>query len=432
MHCLGGTFVDQSQYVSVSALTKYLSAKFDRDPHLGKVYLTGEISNLGNRRSRHLYFSIKDPEEKAVIRAAMFSYASRLKFEPEEGMKVQAVGRVQLYEPAGSYSIILEQMTPAGVGDLFLALQQLKDKLSKEGLFTAPKRPIPALPKKIAVITSPTGAVVEDVAKTVERRLPQAQVVLLPAVVQGAGAVPSLLKQLERVDQLGFDTVIIGRGGGSIEDLWAFNDEALVRRVAALKTPIIASVGHETDNTLVDLVADQRAATPTAAAELATPISKQNLLDRVLELSARLNLAGQKLIQKKQQDLKYVIDRPIMKQPDRLYAAYQQEVDSLEKRLLQAFSRKTEQGKYQEQALRERLFQQKGQLLRPYQEHLALSAAKLDLVSPLKILSSGYTIVRDEKGQVVKSTTDLAAGQPVDLTFADGQLTAKILGEKHD
>ena len=424
--------MEESQYVTVSALTKYLSAKFDRDPHLGKVYLTGEISNLGNRRSRHLYFSIKDPEEKAVIRAAMFSYASRLKFEPEEGMKIQAVGRVQIYEPAGSYSIILEQMTPAGVGDLFLALQQLKDKLAKEGLFTTPKRAIPPLPKRIAVITSPTGAVVEDVAKTVERRLPQAQVVLLPAVVQGDGAVPSLLKQLDRVDQLGFDTAIIGRGGGSIEDLWAFNDEALVRKVAALKTPIIASVGHETDNTLVDLVADQRAATPTAAAELATPITKQNLIDRVLELSSRLNLAGQKLIQQKQQDLKYVIDRPIMKQPDRLYAAYQQEVDSLEKRLVQAFSRKTDQAKYQKQALTERLANQQSQLLRPYKERLSLAAAKLDLVSPLKILSSGYSIVKDPAGRVVKSKNDLATGQHVSLTFADGQRQAEILGEEHD
>ncbi|CAK1223416.1 exodeoxyribonuclease VII large subunit [Fructobacillus fructosus] len=424
--------MEESQYVTVSALTKYLSAKFDRDPHLGKVYLTGEISNLGNRRSRHLYFSIKDPEEKAVIRAAMFSYASRLKFEPEEGMKIQAVGRVQIYEPAGSYSIILEQMTPAGVGDLFLALQQLKDKLAKEGLFTTPKRAIPPLPKRIAVITSPTGAVVEDVAKTVERRLPQAQVVLLPAVVQGDGAVPSLLKQLDRVDQLGFDTAIIGRGGGSIEDLWAFNDEALVRKVAALKTPIIASVGHETDNTLVDLVADQRAATPTAAAELATPITKQNLIDRVLELSSRLNLAGQKLIQQKQQDLKYVIDRPIMKQPDRLYAAYQQEVDSLEKRLVQAFSRKTDQAKYQKQALTERLANQQSLLLRPYKERLSLAAAKLDLVSPLKILSSGYSIVKDPEGRVVKSKNDLATGQHVSLTFSDGQRQAEILGEEHD
>ncbi|MFC4760776.1 exodeoxyribonuclease VII large subunit [Fructobacillus durionis] len=424
--------MEESQYVSVAALTKYLSAKFDRDPHLGKVYLTGEISNLGNRRSRHLYFSIKDPEAKAVIRAAMFSYASRLKFEPEEGMKVQAVGRVQIYEPSGSYSIILEQMTPAGVGDLFLALQQLKDKLAKEGLFSAPKRPIPPLPRKIAVITSPTGAVVEDVAKTVERRLPQAQVVLLPAVVQGDGAVPSLLKQLDKVDELGFDTAIIGRGGGSIEDLWAFNDEALVRKVAALKTPIISSVGHETDNTLVDLVADQRAATPTAAAELATPISKQNLIDRVLELSSRLTLAGQKLLAKKEQDLKYVIDRPIMKQPDRLYAAYQQEVDSLEKRLYQAFSRKTEQAKYQETALAERLAAQQTQMLRPYQERVALAAAKLDLVSPLKILSAGYTIVKGPEGQVVKSKSDLKAGEKVGLTFADGQLEAEILGEKHD
>lgn len=424
--------VEQAQYLSVGALTKYLKAKFDNDPHLGKVYLTGEISNLGNRRARHLYFSIKDPKEKAVIRAAMFSYASRLKFEPEEGMKVQAIGRVQVYEPAGSYSIILEQMTPAGVGDLFMALQQLKEKLSKEGLFSQPKKALKPLPKKIAVITSPTGAVVEDVAKTVERRFPQAQVVLLPAVVQGDGAVPSLLKQLDRVDDMGFDAVIIGRGGGSIEDLWAFNDESLVRRVAAMNTPVIASVGHETDNTLVDLVADQRAATPTAAAELATPVSKQNLVDRVMELSSRLTLAGQQMVQNKKQALNYVVERPIMKQPDRLYAAYQQEVDSLEKRLYQAFSRRVDNRRYQEKALVERLAAQQGQLLRPYQEKVSLAAAKLDLVSPLKILSSGYTFVKGPDGSIIKSKKDLKKDDEVRLTFADGDLSAKILGEQND
>lgn len=344
-------------------------------------------------------------------------------------MKVLAIGRVQVYEPSGSYSIILEQMTPDGVGDLFMALTQLKEKLTKEGLFTQPKRQLPLLPKKIAVITSPTGAVVEDVAKTVERRLPQAQVILLPAVVQGEGAVPSLLKQLDRVDQLGFDTAIIGRGGGSIEDLWAFNDEALVRKVAALKTPIISSVGHETDNTLVDLVADRRAATPTAAAELATPVTRQNIVDRLFELEMRLVVAGKKTVQDRQNWLDQILNRPIMQQPDRLYAAYQQEVDQLVERLSRGFQRQLDQKQYRFTKAGGRLVQQKQQILRPYQEALALASAKLDLVSPLKILASGYTIVRGPSDKVIKKKGDLQVGDEVQLTFADGDIPAQITGE---
>ncbi|CAK1223149.1 Exonuclease VII [Fructobacillus evanidus] len=420
---------DSSQYLTVGALTGYLKAKFDRDPYLAKVYLTGEISNLGNRKGRHLYFSLKDPDGKSVIRATMFSYASRLKFEPKEGMKVLAIGRVQVYEPSGSYSIILDQMTPDGIGDLFLALNQLKEKLSQEGLFAQEKKVLPLLPKKIAVITSPTGAVVEDVAKTVERRLPDAQVILLPAVVQGEGAVPSLLKQLNRIDNLGFDTVIIGRGGGSIEDLWAFNDEALVRKVAALKTPVIASVGHETDNTLVDLVADRRAATPTAAAELATPVTRQNILDRLFELKTRLVVAGRQTIAQRQQVLDQIVNRPIMQQPDRLYAAYQQEVDQLTSRLGRGFSRQLEQKQYRFQQAKNSLVKEQQQLLRPYQEALALASTKLDLVSPLKILSAGYTIVKGPKNQVIKEKADLQVGDRVHLTFADGEVPAQITGE---
>jgi len=172
---------ESEKYLTIRALTAYLKRKFDADPYLEKVYVTGEISNLGRRRGRHLYFSIKDPEGQAVISAAMFSYANRLKFVPEEGMKVNAVGRIQVYEPSGTYSIILEQMTPDGIGELFLAYEQLKKKLAAEGLFQLPKRPLPVFPKKIAVVTSPTGAVIEDIARTVQRRFPMAQVVLLPS-----------------------------------------------------------------------------------------------------------------------------------------------------------------------------------------------------------------------------------------------------------
>ncbi|MDF7637013.1 exodeoxyribonuclease VII large subunit [Leuconostocaceae bacterium ESL0958] len=423
--------MEQAQYLSVAALTGYLKAKFDRDPYLGKVYLTGEISNLGNRKGRHLYFSIKDPDQPAVIRAAFFSYQSRLSFEPKEGMKVFAVGHVQVYEPAGSYSIIIDEMKADGVGDLYLALTQLRARLQREGLFNFEKKTLPPFPKKIGVITSPTGAVIEDVAQTVARRFPTAQVLLLPAVVQGEQAVPSLLAQLDRVDELGFDALIIGRGGGSIEDLWAFNDEQLVRRVRQLATPVIASVGHETDNTLVDLVADRRAATPTAAAELATPITEAQLVDRLYEDRLRLVAALKRLLTNRQERLNQLLNRPILQQPDRLYTAYQQRVDYLEERLHKSFEQQVNRQQARFDQAFWQLVQARRTLLRPYQEQVSLLSTKLDLVSPLKILSAGYTLVRNEQGKLVKRRQDLTVGDQVELTFADGAVSAAITGEKN-
>ncbi|CAK8053634.1 exodeoxyribonuclease VII large subunit [Eupransor demetentiae] len=422
----------KAKYLSVGALSAYLKRKFDADPHLEKVYLTGEISNLGNRRGRHLYFSIKDPDGKAVIKAAMFSYANRLKFNPEEGMKIFAIGRVQIYEPSGTYSIILEEMTPDGVGELYLAYEELKKKLYAEGLFSQEKRALPLFPKKIAVITSPTGAVIEDIAKTAQRRFPSAQVVLYPAVVQGDGAVPSILKQLERVAAADYDVLIIGRGGGSIEDLWAFNDEKLVRAVAAMPLPVISSVGHETDNTLTDLVADRRAATPTAAAELATPVTLQQLTDRLAEINLRLEGAMRRMIRVKKEALQSWLARPIMRQPDRLYTAYQEEVDRQYERMVRSFKHQVDN---RQQGIRNLIQRQQrigSNLLQPYQERFSRLTDKLNLVSPLTILSHGYAIVEKEDRTVIQKSKDLKAGDAIALKFADGEATAEVKGVKND
>lgn len=418
---------ESEKYLTIRALTAYLKRKFDADPYLEKVYVTGEISNLGRRRGRHLYFSIKDPEGQAVISAAMFSYANRLKFVPEEGMKVNAVGRIQVYEPSGTYSIILEQMTPDGIGELFLAYEQLKKKLAAEGLFQLPKRPLPVFPKKIAVVTSPTGAVIEDIARTVQRRFPMAQVVLFPALVQGDKAAASVVKQIKRIDASGeYDTLIVGRGGGAIEDLWAFNDETLARTIAAAKIPIISSVGHETDNTLADLVADHRAATPTAAAELATPVTLAQLVERLNELQLRLTVRMKTLITSRQQRLARVAQRPIFQQPDRLYVGYNQRVDQLSQRLSQQMQQRLVTAQHQLDNLTQRQRQLRQTLLQAPREKVQLLTAKLDLISPLKILTRGY-VVLSKADQVVRHVDELQPEDKVTVRLADGQATAKII-----
>lgn len=418
---------ESEKYLTIRALTAYLKRKFDADPYLEKVYVTGEISNLGRRRGRHLYFSIKDPEGQAVISAAMFSYANRLKFVPEEGMKVNAIGRIQVYEPSGTYSIILEQMTPDGIGELFLAYEQLKKKLAAEGLFQLPKRPLPVFPKKIAVVTSPTGAVIEDIARTVQRRFPMAQVVLFPALVQGDKAAASVVKQIKRIDASGeYDTLIVGRGGGAIEDLWAFNDETLARTIAAAKIPIISSVGHETDNTLADLVADHRAATPTAAAELATPVTLAQLVARLNELQLRLTVRMKTLITSRQQRLARVAQRPIFQQPDRLYVGYNQRVDQLSQRLSQQMQQRLVTAQHQLDNLTQRQRQLRQTLLQAPREKVQLLTAKLDLISPLKILTRGY-VVLSKADQVVRHVDELQPEDKVTVRLADGQATAKII-----
>ncbi|MCT4382816.1 exodeoxyribonuclease VII large subunit [Leuconostoc suionicum] len=422
---------EQNQYLTVSALTAYLKRKFDADPYLAKVYVTGEISNMGRRRGPHLYFSIKDSESNAVINASMFGYERRIKFQPEEGMKINAIGRVEIYEPRGSYSIILESMTPDGVGELFLAYEQLKRKLQTEGLFDLPKKQIPLFPKKIAVITSPTGAVIEDIARTVQRRFPSAQVILFPAVVQGEKAAPTIIRQLQRIDNMDFDTLIVGRGGGSIEDLWAFNDENLARTVASMQTPVISSVGHETDNTLVDFVSDRRAATPTAAAELATPVTLQQLTTRLQELHLRQISRIKQMIDMRQQRLNRVATHVIFQQPDRLYTGYNQRIDQLSHSLQQLTKQKVINEKHKLAAILQRQQQLQRSLLQPVQERLQLLSTKLDLVSPLKILSSGYAIV-EHNNKVVRSTTSIKFNDEVDMRFSDGHATAKITGVQHE
>jgi exodeoxyribonuclease VII large subunit len=322
-----------TEYLSVSTLTKYLKAKFERDPYLERVYLTGEISNF-RRRPNHQYFALKD--EGAVIQATMWAGQFRkLDFELEEGMKVLAIGRISIYPPSGSYSINIESLVPDGVGALALKFEQLKKKLAAEGLFDQRwKQNLPQFSKKIAVVTSPSGAVIRDIITTVQRRFPMSQIVLYPTKVQGAGAAEEISGNIRRANERGdFDVMIIGRGGGSIEDLWGFNEEIVVRAIFESRIPIISSVGHETDVTLADFVADSRAATPTAAAELATPNTKIDLINWANEQESRLFNRLTHLIKIRRERLEKLSQSVVFRQPERLYDGHVQKLDRLCERL---------------------------------------------------------------------------------------------------
>ena len=433
------------EYVTVSALTKYIKYKFDKDPHLGRVYLTGEISNF-RLRPTHQYFSLKD--ENAIISATMFQSAfKKIQFRPEEGMKVLVIGKVSVFEKSGQYQINIEHMEPDGVGALYLAYEQLKKKLEAEGLFSLPKKPIPQFPKKIAILTSESGAVIQDIQTTVARRFPIVQLVLYPTVVQGVHAVNSILKNLDLVEQEDYDVVIIGRGGGSIEDLWAFNEEPVVRRVAELSIPVISSVGHETDTTLIDFVSDMRAATPTAAAEIATPVLME-IHQQLRNLQTRLEQALTRQLQIKRERMQALVNASIFQNPERIYQVYQQRVDQLEMRLQQMMQQSVQQKRQQllknqhrlelgspsrrvqteKQALQylaKRLEQAQIQLMKDKKQQFQRAIQQLDLLSPLKIMNRGYGILQQEE-TIIKSVEQLEVEQELTIQLVDGTVRSKV------
>ncbi|WP_278553217.1 exodeoxyribonuclease VII large subunit [Companilactobacillus farciminis] len=447
--------MDNEQYLTVTALSQYLKRKFDVDPYLGHVYLMGEISNF-RLRPAHQYFSLKD--DKAKISAIMFkSNFEKVKFKPEEGMKVLVQGRISLYEPAGSYQIYVDTMEPAGLGALYVAFEQLKKKLSQQGVFDLPKKPIPQFPKRIAVVTSESGAVIHDIMTTVARRFPIVQLVLYPAQVQGDGAAETIVEQLRRINEDGnFDTIIIGRGGGSIEDLWPFNEEIVAQAIVQSQIPVISSVGHETDTTIADLVADLRAATPTAAAELATPVLSETL-QHLQDLHTRLHSAQNNLIAQYQDRVQNLSQNVFLQHPERIYEVYLQKVDGLENRLSQNLANslnrsKTELIQYANRLVRvsprDQIYSYNNQVNRQYQilinninkiinknrNVFNSQVATLDSLSPLKTLSRGFAIPTNQKGRVLTKASDYQVDQTVNLRVRDGnvKLITKEISEDNN
>lgn len=415
-----------TEYLSVSTLTKYLKAKFERDPYLERVYLTGEISNF-RRRPNHQYFALKD--EGAVIQATMWAGQFRkLDFELEEGMKVLAIGRISIYPPSGSYSINIESLVPDGVGALALKFEQLKKKLAAEGLFDQRwKQNLPQFSKKIAVVTSPSGAVIRDIITTVQRRFPMSQIVLYPTKVQGAGAAEEIAGNIRRANERGdFDVMIIGRGGGSIEDLWGFNEEIVVRAIFESRIPIISSVGHETDVTLADFVADSRAATPTAAAELATPNTKIDLINWANEQESRLFNRLTHLIKIRRERLEKLSQSVVFRQPERLYDGHVQKLDRLCERLTVLTENKVANMKHRYELSANRLIPTYSKIVESKKNKTEQLYQSLLLLDISKIKARGFSLITNENGKIIKSVNDVKKGQALDVELTDGQVKVEV------
>ena len=388
---------------TVSELNGYIKDLLDSNRTLSSVTVRGEISNFTNHRSGHLYFSLKDTDGQ--IKAVMFrSSAARLKFMPESGMKVIAHGSVSAFVRDGAYQLYVTSLQPDGVGALYLAYEQLKEKLYSEGLFNeAHKKPIPKYPSRIGVVTSPTGAAVRDILNVTRRRYPLADIYIWPALVQGAAAAASILSGVDYFDKEGLcDVIIVGRGGGSIEDLWAFNDEALARRIYAAKTPVISAVGHETDFTICDFVSDLRAPTPSAAAEIAVPDVKDIFL--------RLDSAEQRCSLALQRSLSRAKERLSASGAERLDKAIRSALDDL-KASVKEFGAEA--------------CDSIADILSRKRNALTVQAEKCNALSPLSVLGRGYSIAELD-GRIIRSVSGLSEGEKITIRLHDGKVGAEV------
>ena len=391
--------------LSVSQLNRYIKMNFDADENLANIFISGEISNFTNHyRTGHLYFTLKD--DSAAVRAVMFnSSAKRLKFMPEDGMKVIARGRVSVYEASGQYQLYVDDMQPDGVGALNLAYEQLKEKLQKEGLFSEHhKKPLPPYPEKVGVITSPTGAAVRDIINVLGRRFPYAEIVFCPVLVQGEGAHLQLTDAVNLFNsERAADVIIIGRGGGSIEDLWEFNDEGLARAVYNSEIPVISAVGHETDFTICDFVGDMRAPTPSAAAELAVPDANE-LQYALSALKNRMFLNVSSGIADRRSRLEYLTSKGALKSPDEMLSNRSQRLDTAFSKMLSSYENRIGGKKVE----------------------FISAATALSKLDPMSVLMRGFAFVSDKNGKNVYSSQALAKGDKINVRFHDGSAVCEV------
>ncbi len=413
------------EYLTVSQLTKYIKYKLDNDVNLREVYLKGEISNFKAHTRGHFYFTIKD--EGSRINAVMFaSSASKVKFTPEDGMKILVTGRISVYEATGGYQIYVNEMMEDGVGNLYVAFEQLKKKLASEGLFDERfKKSIPKIPERVGVITAPTGAAIRDIISTINRRFPLTEVILLPSLVQGEGAKEDIVRQIKRAEDYNLDVLIVGRGGGSIEDLWAFNEEIVARAIFDCPIPVISAVGHEIDFTIADFVADLRAPTPTGAAEIAVP-NKSDVINYINQLSLRSRKAVGNILELKKKRLDNIKSNYILNNPLDLYSAKIQKLDYLTESLVKNYKNIIDKEKIKLNNIKTRpLFSNPLVILDKTKQKYALLLSKLDALSPLKTLERGYGIIKlNEKA--VTSIKDLKKDDLINIELKDGSKEAII------
>lgn len=388
--------------VTVTQVNTYIKALLDESNPLKNIYVVGEISNFKHYyRSGHMYFTLKD--DTSQLKAVMFSaYAQRIKFTPQDGMRVICRGHISVYDRDGVYQLYAEDMQPDGIGALNLAYEQLKDRLAEEGMFDAVyKKAIPKYPRKIGVATSNIGAAIEDIKNITKRRYPIAELVIAPTIVQGEPAANDIISSLKLLDSIeDVDVIILGRGGGSIEDLWAFNKEDVARAVFACNTPVISAVGHETDFTICDFVADLRAPTPSAAAELAVP-DMQLLLSFIYKTADSISLSLVRKLEKESQRFDFLVNNSVLSSPEEYYKSHFDDVKAFSTDLTNIFNA----------------------CINRNRSKLAELAGRLDALSPLAVLSRGYSVVKKDDNFIVKNVSDLAVGEEINILFDNG--TAK-------
>ena len=415
----------EEKYLTVSLINKAIKNVIDAQPFLQKIYLKGEISNFKGHTRGHLYFTLKDDTSR--INAVMFkSRADTLKFAPKDGMNVLVEGRISVYEASGAYQIYVDKMQEDGIGDLYQEYEKLKKKLESEGLFKEEhKKKIPKYPKRIGIITAPTGAAVRDIISTIKRRYPLTETILFPTLVQGELAKDNIIKQIKEADNYDLDLIICGRGGGSIEDLWAFNEEVVARAIYEAKTPIISAVGHEPDFTIADYVADLRAPTPTGAAEMAVPnLRDLKLLIKQYKIRAGENINNKlKFYVKKLNDLKQSY---ILKNPLAMYEVKEQKLDNLINTINTYIKHKLVQAKEGYKNITNKYILKNPHTIYEKKQHdFELLVNKVKLLNPLNILDNGYSLVKKEN-EIIKDYSKLKVNDEINIRFAKGNIIANV------
>ena len=412
--------------LTVSQINAYINRKLKFDNNLKNVYVKGEISNFKTYPSGHSYFTLKD--EKSQIPAVMFKGRKHsLKFQPENGMKLIIKGKIEVYERDGKYQLYASTMTEDGIGNLHVAFEQLKKKLKAEGLFDdAHKKEIPEYPGKIGVVTAQTGAAIRDIITTIEKRYPYCEVMVFSTLVQGEQAAPQIVRQIEHAQQFDIDTLIVGRGGGSIEDLWPFNEEVVARAIYNCKIPVISAVGHEVDFTISDFVADARAPTPTGAAVMAVP-DVNDIKFKIVQLRNRLNKNINDKIMQKRTKLNHVSEKQIFKNPESIYEIKSMTLDNLVTKL--EFSSKNIIAENRNKLIElknKNIMKNPDEILRKKKEPYLRNVDKLTVLNPLLTLKRGYTLTKVE-GKVVSSAKDVKSGDKLDVEFDDGTVNTRVI-----
>jgi len=398
---------NKKTFLTIKEVNQYIKNLLDGDSLLSNLWVKGEISNFTAHSSGHFYFTLKDTS--GTLKCVMFkSRSQNLKFKPVHGMQVFATGYISVYERDGQYQLYVEDMLPFGSGDLNIAYEQLKERLTKEGLFADnKKRRLPAFPQSIGIVTSITGAALRDMVSIIQRRSPQVKIIISPALVQGKEGVNSISAALDKIYQEKVDVIIVGRGGGSLEELWCFNEEAVVRKISLSPVPIVSAVGHETDYTLSDFAADVRAATPSMAAELVAP-REEELRLKFLQSQNRIQNALNKILSQERQRVSFLANRQVLRNPQRALTKFHQEIDNLNYYLMNNYKQK----------------------IKDERVAVGLLANKLDALSPLKTINRGYSLSYTGSGEIVKKIEQVEIGEKICVSVSNGQLSCLVQSKK--